>query len=321
MAQIDTRTAVTRTVVITGGAGFVGSCLATRMHADGWHVIVVDNFCTGDERNLSALRGSDRFTLIHADVSDGLDVPGPIDAVMHFASPASPPEYLAIPIETLKVGSLGTFHALELAQANQATFLMASTSEIYGDPAVHPQVESYWGNVNSIGPRSVYDEAKRFSEAATMAWHRTHGLDTRIIRIFNTYGPGMQVADGRVVPNFICQALRGEALTIYGDGQQTRAFCYVEDLVSGILAVLERGDEQPYNLGNPAEFTVGEFAELVAELVGGNEVVYEPLPQDDPKRRRPDITRVSSTLGWAPQVDLRAGLVPTIAYFRERLGL
>lgn len=291
------------------------------MHADGWNVIVVDNFCTGDERNLAALQGGDRFSLIRANVSEGLDVPGSIDAVLHFASPASPPEYLAIPIETMKVGSLGTFNALELARKNDARFLMASTSEIYGDPDVHPQVESYWGNVNSIGPRSVYDEAKRFSEAATMAWHRTHGVDTRIIRIFNTYGPGMQVEDGRVVPNFICQALRGEALTIYGDGKQTRSFCFVEDLVSGILAVLEHGDAQPYNLGNPVEFTIGEFAELVTEVLGGEEVVYQALPTDDPKRRQPNISRAKSALGWEPTVQLREGLIPTIAYFRERLGL
>ncbi|MCO4764440.1 MAG: SDR family oxidoreductase [Myxococcales bacterium] len=310
-----------RRAVITGGAGFVGSTLARRMHADGWHVVVVDNLCTGSAYNIADLVQQERFEFVQANVSEGLDISGSVDAVLHFASPASPPEYLALPIETMKVGSIGTFNALELARANGATFLMASTSEIYGDPEVHPQIESYWGNVNTIGPRSVYDEAKRFSEAATMAWHRTHGVDTRIIRIFNTYGPGMQVADGRVVPNFICQALRGEALTIYGDGSQTRSFCFVEDLVSGILAVLEHGDAQPYNLGNPVEFTIGQFAELVTELVGGQAVVYQPLPEDDPKRRQPNIDRAKRELGWQPEVDVAAGLVPTIAYFRERLGL
>ncbi len=310
-----------RRAVITGGAGFVGSRLATRMYERGWHVVVVDNLCTGDLRNLEALQGKPGFEVIEANVSDGIPVDGPVHDVMHFASPASPPDYLERPIETLRVGSEGTMHALKLAQAHGARFLVASTSEIYGDPLEHPQRESYWGNVNSIGPRSVYDEAKRFSEAATMAWHRHHGVDTRIIRIFNTYGPGMQTDDGRVVPNFICQALRGEALTVYGDGSQTRAFCYVDDLVEGILAVLERGDAEPFNLGSPGEFTIGQFAELVREVVGGPAVTYHPLPTDDPKRRQPDITRAKTELGWAPQVSLREGLVPTVAYFRERLGL
>ena len=307
--------------VITGGAGFVGSRLVKRLHELGWHVVVLDDLCTGDRRNLAELVDSPRLDFVQTNVSDHLVVDGPVELVLHFASPASPPDYLKRPIETLRVGSVGTMNALGLAEKSGARFLMASTSEIYGDPLEHPQRESYWGNVNSIGPRSVYDEAKRFSEAATMAWHRHRGVDTRIIRIFNTYGPGMQVADGRVVPNFICQALRGEALTVYGDGSQTRAFCYVDDLVDGILAVLERGDANPYNLGSPYEFTIGQFAELVHELVGGLPVVYQPLPTDDPKRRQPDITRAENELGWSPKVPIREGLVPTIAYFKERLGL
>ena len=307
--------------VVTGGAGFVGSRLVKRLHELGWTCVVVDDLCTGDTRNLTALVGSDRLELVQANVSDALEVDGPVELVLHFASPASPPDYLKRPIETLRVGSIGTMNALKLAERTGARFLMASTSEIYGDPLEHPQRETYWGNVNSIGPRSVYDEAKRFSEAATMAWHRHRGVDTRLIRIFNTYGPGMQVADGRVVPNFICQALRGEPLTVYGDGLQTRAFCYVDDLVEGILRVLSHGDANPYNLGSPDEFTIRQFAELVRELVGGQPVVYKPLPTDDPKRRQPDISRARADLDWSPKVSIREGLVPTIAYFRERLGL
>ncbi|MEY3014534.1 MAG: hypothetical protein RIT45_3269 [Pseudomonadota bacterium] len=308
-----------RRVVIAGGAGFVGSALVRRFLADGWQVVSLDDHCTGRAHNLEGVQGP--LEQVQADVSLPLDVQGPVDAVLHFASPASPPDYLARPVHTLRAGSLGTYNLLELAERKGARFLLASTSEVYGDPLVHPQVESYWGNVNPIGPRSVYDEAKRFSEAATMAWHRERGLDTRIIRIFNTYGPRMRPDDGRVVPNFACQALRGEKLTIYGDGSQTRSFCYIDDLVDGIVRVLEQGDAMPYNLGNPDEHTVNEFAQIIADLVGGVEISREPLPTDDPKRRRPDITRARTELGWSPTTSLRDGLHATLADFRRQLGL
>lgn len=306
---------VRSTALVTGGAGFVGSALCDRLLQDGWAVIAVDNLCTGSLRNVAHLAANPAFEMVQADVSEGLDIPGKVDAVLHFASPASPKEYQRLAIETLQVGSLGTFAALDLAQRNGARFLMASTSEVYGDPEVHPQVESYWGNVNSIGPRSMYDEAKRFSEAATMAYREHRGVDTRIVRIFNTYGPRMAREDGRVVPNFVCQALRGEPLTIYGDGSQTRSFCYVTDTVDGILRVLNDGDEQPYNVGNPIEHTIGQFAQTVAAIVGDTEVVLQPLPVDDPKRRQPDIGRIAK-LGWAPKVTLDQGLRETVAYFR-----
>jgi dTDP-glucose 4,6-dehydratase len=308
-----------RTVVITGGAGFVGSALVRRFLGDGWAVVALDDYCTGRAANIEGLGPA--LTLMQADVSVPFDIEGPVDAVLHFASPASPPDYLARPVHTLRAGSLGTYNALELAERKGARFLMASTSEIYGDPLVHPQVESYWGNVNPIGPRSVYDEAKRFSEAATMAWHRERGLDTRIIRIFNTYGPRMRPDDGRVVPNFACQALRHEPLTVYGDGLQTRSFCFVDDLVEGIMRVLEHGDAMPFNLGNPTEHTVLELVEILSELLGGVEVVRRDLPTDDPKRRNPDISRARDVLGWTPTTTLRVGLAETLDDFRRQLKL
>ncbi|MEP6690661.1 MAG: UDP-glucuronic acid decarboxylase family protein [Gemmatimonadaceae bacterium] len=308
-------------VLITGAAGFLGSHLADRFLKDGHEVTGVDNFVTGSAANLAHLSGEPRFDLIEHDVSTPLTVHGALGGVLHFASPASPIDYLEHPIATLDVGSLGTRHALEIARAKGARFFMASTSEVYGDPLVHPQVESYWGNVNPVGPRSVYDEAKRFSEALTMAYHRHHGVDTRIIRIFNTYGPRMRPNDGRVVSNFIVQALRGEPLTVYGAGNQTRSFCYVADEVDGIVRLFERGDHHPTNVGNPDEFTVAQLAELVLELTGmPGPVVYHPLPEDDPKVRKPDITRARTLLGWNPATPLRAGLEQTIAYFRALLA-
>ncbi|MFN8037075.1 MAG: UDP-glucuronic acid decarboxylase family protein [Acidimicrobiia bacterium] len=307
--------------VVTGGAGFLGSHLCDALLDRDWDVVAVDNLLTGVETNLDAARCRSRFELLVADVSEGLDVEGPLDAVLHFASAASPPEYLAHPIETMLVGSLGTHHALELARRTGARFLLASTSEIYGDPLVHPQPEDYWGNVNSIGPRSVYDEAKRFAEALTMAYHRTHAVDTGIVRIFNTYGPRLQPADGRVVSNFLVQAMRGEPLSIYGDGTQTRSFCFVDDEVRGILALLDSGESEPVNIGNPDEFTVGELASIVLELTGSRSPVeHRPLPADDPVRRRPDISRAMERLGWKPEVPLREGLALTHEWYRERLS-
>lgn len=307
-----------RRAIITGGAGFLGSHLADGFLAAGWRVLALDNFCTGSRENVAHLADNPAFELREHDVCLPIAIAGDVDAVLHFASPASPFDYLALPLQTMKVGTAGTLAALDLAREKGATFLMASTSEIYGDPLVHPQDESYWGNVHTIGPRSVYDEAKRFSEAATMSYHREFGLDTRIIRIFNTYGPRMNHDDGRVVPAFVCQALRGEPLTVFGSGRQTRSFCYVDDLVAGVLAVLERGDAAPCNLGNPSECTVLEFARLVAELVGATDVLHEVLPEDDPKRRCPDITRARS-FGWEPKVDLRQGLQRTVQWFRAEL--
>lgn len=306
-------------VVITGAAGFLGSHLTDRFIADGHTVVGVDNFLTGSAENLAHLRDNDRFTLLEQDVSAGLRIGESCHGVLHFASPASPVDYQTHPIETLQVGSLGTFHALELARSHGARFFMASTSEIYGDPLSHPQVETDWGNVNPIGPRSMYDEAKRFSEAATMAYHRTHGLDTRIVRIFNTYGPRMRPHDGRVVSNFIVQALSGEPITIYGDGSQTRSFCYVSDEVEGLYRLFMRGDNMPTNVGNAQEFTMQELADIVVELTGTTSaIVHKPLPTDDPKQRRPDITRAREMLGWEPLVPLREGITRTIAYFRSR---
>ena len=306
---------MSRRCVITGGAGFVGANLCRRMIRDGWSVVVADNLSTGRARNLEGIAGP--LQIVSCNVGDGIDVDGPIDAVLHFASPASPPDYLERAIATLRVNSLGTMNALELAAQKGARFLLASTSEIYGDPLRHPQDESYWGNVNPIGPRSVYDEGKRFGEAATMAWHRERGLDTRIIRIFNTYGPYMRVDDGRVVPNFLAQALRGEPLTIYGDGSQSRSFCYVDDLVDGVLRVLEHGDAMPFNLGNPHEYTVSQFATMIGDLVPGTSIQWRPLPIDDPKRRQPDVSRALAELGWSPTTDLAEGLARTVAYFRS----
>jgi dTDP-glucose 4,6-dehydratase len=281
----------------------------------------MDNFITGSPDNIAHLLGNSKFSFVEHDVTTFICVAGQVDGVLHFASPASPIDYLELPIQTLKVGSLGTHKALGLAKAKQARFLLASTSEVYGDPQVHPQPEGYWGHVNPVGPRGVYDEAKRFAEAMTMAYHRTHGVDTRIARIFNTYGPRMRARDGRVVSNFIVQALKGEPLTIYGDGSQTRSFCFASDLVDGIFRLFERGDADPVNLGNPREFTVRELAELILKLTGSqSSLVERPLPTDDPKVRRPDISRAQSMLEWRPQVNLEEGLKRTIAHFRAQLG-
>ncbi len=304
-------------VLVTGAAGFLGSHLCDRLLAAGHRVVGMDNHITGNAANVAHLKSNPAFQFVLHDVTNFIEVPGPLEGVLHFASPASPVDYLEFPIQTLKVGSLGTHKALGLAKAKRARFLLASTSEVYGDPLVHPQPESYWGNVNPVGPRGVYDEAKRFAEAMTMAYHRSHQLDTRIVRIFNTYGPRMRPRDGRVVSNFIVQALKGEPLTVYGDGSQTRSFCYVDDLIDGIVRAFERGGPEPTNLGNPHEFTVRQLAEHVLRLTGSNSPVVErPLPIDDPKVRQPDITRACDTLGWAPQVSLEAGLRRTIEYFR-----
>jgi dTDP-glucose 4,6-dehydratase len=308
-------------VLITGAAGFLGSHLCDRFLAEGHSVVGLDNFITGHPDNLAHLAGEQRFSFIRHDISTYTYVEGPLDGVLHFASPASPIDYLELPIQTLKVGSLGTHNALGLAKAKGARFFIASTSEVYGDPLVHPQTEDYWGNVNPIGPRGVYDEAKRFAEAITMAYHSYHGVDTRIVRIFNTYGPRMRPRDGRVVSNFIVQALTGEPLTIYGDGSQTRSFCYVSDEVDGIYRLFMKGDHLPTNIGNPVEYTVKQLAELVAELTGtAAPIVYEPLPTDDPKVRQPDITRARTMLGWEPTVPVREGLAHTIDYFRGLVG-
>lgn len=306
-------------VVISGGAGFVGSALCERFLADGWTVLAVDNLSTGKADNVAHLQSHPAFTLQIADVIEPLVVEGPVAAVLHFASPASPFDYAALPVETLKVGAHGTFTMLDLARQKGARFLLASTSEIYGDPLEHPQKESYLGNVSSIGPRSCYDEAKRFAEAATMTYLRAFGVDTRIIRIFNTYGPRLKPGDGRVVTAFLTQALRNQPLTVFGEGQQTRSFCYVDDLVDGIVRVLHHGDHQPYNLGNPGEFTVGELAEIVLRLTGSqSKVTYLPLPKDDPTRRKPDITRATTDLGWQPQVALEDGLRRTLAWLQTQ---
>lgn len=308
-------------VVITGAAGFLGSHLSDRFLADGHEVVGVDNLITGHTDNIAHLMSNPRFRFVQHDVSTYVDVPGPFEGVLHLASPASPVDYLELPIQTLKVGSLGTHNALGLAKAKRARFLIASTSEVYGDPLEHPQRESYWGNVNPIGPRGVYDEAKRFAEAITMAYHRVHGLDTRIVRIFNTYGPRMRPRDGRVVSNFIVQALNGEPITVYGDGAQTRSFCYVDDEIEGIYSLFMRGDSEPTNIGNPDEYSVNQLASLVQEIVGGNtRVEHRPLPQDDPKKRRPDISRARSLLGWEPRVPVREGLRRTVEYFRGLMG-
>lgn len=307
--------------VITGGAGFLGSHLCDAMIARGWDVICIDNLITGAEENICHLENNPHFKFVLHDVSESIEAEGSVDAVLHFASPASPDDYLKFPIETLKVGSLATFHALELARAKHARFLMASTSECYGDPEVSPQPETYWGHVNSIGPRSVYDEAKRFSEALTMAYHRKHGVDTRIVRIFNTYGPRMRLNDGRALPNFLYQALSGQPITVYGDGKQTRSFCYVSDLIEGILRLLDSDEHLPVNIGNPQEMTIMEFAERVRALTGNQApLTFKPLPQDDPKRRQPDIAKARKLLNWEPQVSLEDGLQRTLEHFQKKVA-
>ncbi len=310
-------------VLITGGAGFLGSHLCDRFLAEGHEVIAMDNLITGATANIEHLAGHDRFLFIKHDVTNYIYVEGPLDAVLHFASPASPIDYLEFPIQTLKVGALGTHKVLGLAKAKGARFLLASTSEVYGDPLVHPQTEDYWGNVNPIGPRGVYDEAKRFAEAMTMAYHCYHGVDTRIARIFNTFGPRMRLKDGRVVPNFVAQALRGEPLTVYGDGTQTRSFCYVSDLIEGIYRLLLSDESSPVNIGNPSEMTILEFAYKIVELTGSPSQITFIHPEDvrvkdDPKVRRPDISKARRILAWEPQVSLDEGLSKTIDWFRDR---
>lgn len=305
-------------VLITGAAGFLGSHLCDRFIKEGYHVIAMDNLITGDLRNIEHLFKLEQFEFYHHDVSKFVHVSGDVKYILHFASPASPIDYLKIPIQTLKVGSLGTHNLLGLAKEKNARILVASTSEIYGDPVVHPQNESYWGNVNPVGPRGVYDEAKRFQEAMTMAYHNFHGLETRIVRIFNTYGPRMRLNDGRALPAFIGQALRGEDLTVFGDGSQTRSFCYVDDLVEGIYRLLLSDYSQPVNIGNPNEITLKEFAEEIIRLTNTEQkIVYKPLPEDDPKQRRPDITKAREILGWEPRIDREEGLKRTYEYFRH----
>jgi dTDP-glucose 4,6-dehydratase len=306
---------------VSGAAGFIGSHLCDRLLERGWEVLGVDNFVTGSRSNVRHLLSNRGFRLIEHDVSTALQVGGDVDVVMHFASPASPVDFPAIPIQIVKVGTLGTHNLLGLARAKGARFLLASTSEVYGDPVVHPQPESYWGNVNPIGPRGCYDEAKRCAEAFTMAYHRAHGLETRIVRIFNTYGPRMRLDDGRVVPNYFTQALRREPLTVYGDGSQTRSLCYVDDLVAGVLAVLDGPDPMPFNVGTQDEVTMLELADLVRKVTGsGSDIEFRPLPEDDPRQRRPDTTRASEVLGWRPRVSMEDGLRRTLEYFRAALA-
>lgn len=308
--------------LITGGAGFIGSHLCERFLAEGHEVICMDNFITGSPDNIAHLIGHERFRFIHHDVTNFIYVEGPLDYVLHFASPASPVDYLKYPIQTLKVGALGTHKALGLAKAKGARFLLASTSEVYGDPLVHPQPEDYWGNVNPVGLRGVYDEAKRFAEAMTMAYHRYHGVDVCIVRIFNTYGPRMRLDDGRALPTFMTQALRGEPITVYGDGSQTRSFQYIDDLVEGIYRLLISDYVGPVNIGNPEEISIWEFAKEIVELTGSNsEIIFKPLPADDPKVRQPDISLARRVLGWEPKVNRREGLQRTLEYFKQRLGL
>jgi dTDP-glucose 4,6-dehydratase len=306
--------------VVTGGAGFLGSHLSDRLLSEGHRVIAIDNLLTGNTGNIAHLAGNADFQFIHHDVTQYIHLASRVDYVFHFASPASPIDYLQLPIQTLKVGSLGTHNALGLAKAKGAKFLLASTSECYGDPLEHPQSESYWGNVNPIGPRGVYDEAKRFAEAMTMAYHRTHKIDTHIVRIFNTYGPRMRLRDGRVVPAFIGQALRGEPLTVFGEGQQTRSFCFCSDLIDGIYRLSRSDFHEPVNIGNPTEFTIVDFAKLIIQLTGSKSTItHEPLPVDDPKQRRPNITRARELLGWEPKVGLETGLRQTIEYFKDKV--
>jgi len=310
----------TRRAVITGGAGFLGSHLSDALLGDGWSVVVVDNLLTGRLSNLAHLRSESRFEFVEKDICQPFDV-GKVDYLFHFASPASPVDYSTHGIETLQVGSLGTFHALDVARKYGAKYFVSSTSECYGDPLEHPQKETYWGHVNPIGPRSVYDEAKRFTEAVTMAYRRYHNVDTHIVRIFNTYGPRMQLNDGRVVPNFMKQALRGEDLTVYGDGNQTRSFCYVSDEIDGFLRLSKSDEHLPVNIGNPNEFTILECAQLVIKVVGSkSRICYEPLPQDDPKQRQPDITKARQLLGWEPKIDLENGLRLSLDYFKKAVA-
>jgi dTDP-glucose 4,6-dehydratase len=307
--------------LITGGAGFLGSHLCELMLARDWDVLCMDNLVTGSDSNVSHLLSNPRFRFVRQDVTRYIEVPGPLDAVLHFASPASPPDYLKLPIQTLKVGALGTHNSLGLALAKKAKFLLASTSECYGDPEVSPQPETYWGRVNPIGPRGVYDESKRFAEALTMAYHRYHGLDTRIVRIFNTYGPRMRPNDGRAIPTFISQALRGEPITVAGDGNQTRSVCYVSDLVEGILRLVRSSHPGPMNIGNPSELSVLELAETIKKMSGSQSpITFVPRPQDDPMVRQPRIDLASQVLGWKPEVDLEEGLGRTIEWFREHVG-
>ncbi len=307
--------------VVTGGAGFLGSHLSERLLADGWKVVCVDNLVTGAAKNVAHLRDHKSFEFIQHNVGDPLYIDGPVDAVLHFASPASPIDYADHPIATLKVGTLGTHNMLGLARAKGATFFLASTSEVYGDPSVHPQPETYWGNVNPVGPRAVYDEAKRAAEAFTMAYHRAHGMKTRIVRIFNSYGPMMRTNDGRAVPNFLLQALQNQPITVYGNGSQTRSLCYVDDLIEGIVRLLATDYVEPVNLGTDDEVTMLQLAARIRELSGSSsEIVFKPLPEDDPKQRRPDLARARKLLGWDPRTTLDAGLVKTISYFRKRLA-
>jgi dTDP-glucose 4,6-dehydratase len=309
--------------VVTGGAGFLGSHLCDRLLAEGWEVLAVDNFITGTAENVRHLAKNAKFKLENEDVSndDALQVDGEVGYVLHFASPASPPDYLKHPIATMMVGSIGTQNALELALRKKARFFMASTSECYGDPEMSPQKEEYWGHVNSVGPRAVYDEAKRFSEAMTMAYYRHHGVDTRIVRIFNTYGPRMRLNDGRALPNFVYQALSGQALTIYGDGKQTRSFCYVDDLIDGIYKLMLSDEHMPVNIGNPQEITILEFAERIREhFDNAPQIIFEPLPQDDPKRRCPDISKAKRVLNWEPKINLEEGLKRTLGYFKQEFS-
>jgi len=306
-------------VVITGAAGFIGSHLSDALLDRGYAVVGIDNLLTGDLANIAHIKNRE-FEFIKHDVTNYINVEGPVHAVLHWASPASPIDYLELPIPTLKVGALGTHKALGLAKAKGARFVIASTSEVYGDPLEHPQKETYWGNVNPVGPRGVYDEAKRFAEAMTMAYHRYHGLDAKIVRIFNTYGPRMRVRDGRAVPAFMSQALKNEDVTVFGDGSQTRSFCYVSDLVDGIIRLMESNVNEPVNIGNPTEMTIKQIAETIIEMTGStSKVIYKPLPEDDPKVRRPDITRAQTLLNWGPKVDLREGLTKTIDYFRTKV--
>ncbi len=307
--------------LVTGGAGFIGSHLCERLLDGGYQVVCMDNLVTGNLDNVEAMMGHENFSFVRQDVTEYIHVSGPLGYILHFASPASPIDYLELPIQTLKVGSLGTHKALGLAREKRARLLLASTSEVYGDPLVHPQTEDYWGNVNPVGPRGVYDEAKRFAEAMTMAYHRYHGVETRIVRIFNTYGPRMRLDDGRVLPSFMGQALRGEDLTLFGDGNQTRSFCFVDDLVEGILRLLHSDETEPTNIGNPREMTIREFGEHVLRVTGSSsKFVNKPLPQDDPKQRRPDIGKAKRVLDWEPKIDLETGLQRTAEYFKQRLA-
>jgi dTDP-glucose 4,6-dehydratase len=307
--------------LVTGAAGFLGSHLSEYLLGKGFSVVGMDNLLTGDVANIAHLTGRD-FVFVKHDVTNYISLEGPLDCIFHFASPASPIDYLRVPIQTLKVGSLGTHNALGLAKAKQARFLIASTSEVYGDPLVHPQREDYWGNVNPVGPRGVYDEAKRFSEAITMAYHRVHGVQTRIVRIFNTYGPRMRIEDGRAIPAFLSQALRNEDVTVFGDGTQTRSLCYVSDLIEGIFRLMMSEVPDPVNIGNPNEMTIRQLAEAIIALTGSkSRIISKPLPIDDPKVRQPDITRARTLLGWEPQVSLDQGLAVTLAYFRQKLGI